>query len=288
MSLIAGHISKDRGYSTDEIQNKVDTFSCMSTENSKTYNTHILPIKDGHLILSHKPGYPIQNEPVEDSNNNILMSLGFIRFSKSINNYQKLFEHCVHDEPAILEECEGEFIAIFYDGHSEKIHVVNDRFGSRPFYILKCEKDVYFSSNMKFLLHIAPGRQKADILGWMQHFSFGTQFDTRTIFKNIERLKPATHLILTNNSVKERQYWTVRQDVCNDLCPDEHSRKTFDAFKKGAEFRANLVDKGVLALSGGLDSRLVAGCLPENRGFSAWTFINSTKDESTLEVETAR
>ena len=41
-------------------------------------------------------------------------------------------------------------------------------------------------------------------------------------------------------------------------------------------------------MSGGLDSRLVVGGLPENHGLSAFTFINSTEDENTIEVESAR
>ena len=213
MSLIAGYMDKEYGYSTDVLKSKVESFSCLSTENLKLYNTHILPINDGHLILSHKADFPIQNGPVKDSHNNVLMTLGFMRFSKSTNNYRKLLEQCVHEESEILEKCEGEFIAVFFNSHSRKIHIVNDRFASRPMYVLVGKKDVYFSSNLAFLLHFAPVKPKADILGWLQLFCFEMPVETRTTFDNIKRLMPATHLTISNDRATYLKYWNIKQDT---------------------------------------------------------------------------
>jgi len=61
----------------------------------------------------------------------------------------------------------------------------------------------------------------------------------------------------------------------------------FEAFQAGTALRAKLVGKGVVALSGGLDSRLVAAGLPKDVDFSAFTFVDATETASTVQTKTA-
>ena len=74
--------------------------------------------------------------------------------------------------------------------------------------------------------------------------------------------------------MRERQYWRLEHRPDPDLDPETHAGDVFEAFRASADRRARLVGKGVLALSGGLDSRLVAGALPRGADFSAFTFVD--------------
>src|SRR6185295_2057265 len=151
---------------------------------------------------------------------------------------------------------------IFAEGRSGCLHIVNDRFGSRPFYILRTPRGVYFASNLAFLLFLADSRQEPDVLGWFQLLSCEHTLEDRTTLKDTKRLKPATHVTISADGiVHERQYWRLTHRSDEALDPISHSRRVFEAFEAGVAYRARLVSRGVIALSGGLDSRLVAAAL---------------------------
>jgi asparagine synthetase B (glutamine-hydrolysing) len=149
---------------------------------------------------------------------------------------------------------------------------------------LKESERVYFSSNLAFLLYLADGRREPDPLGWFQVFCCEHTLGARTTFRNVQRLLPATHLcVAPDGGLQETRYWRLMHQPDPGLDPVVHSESVFDAFRQGAALRARLASKGVVALSGGLDSRLVAAALPERAEFTAFTFANSADSSATDE-----
>ena len=102
-----------------------------------------------------------------------------------------------------LEETEGEFVAVLSE-ESGTVHIINDRFGSRPFYILENQDGIYFSSNLAFLLQLVGRSYESDILGWFHMFSYGHTLGSRTTFKNVKRLLPASHVVISPDGRLER------------------------------------------------------------------------------------
>jgi asparagine synthetase B (glutamine-hydrolysing) len=76
--------------------------------------------------------------------------------------------------------------------------------------------------------------------------------------------------IFPDGVIEEKEYWRVRHEP-TAVDPASHARAVFEAFRAGMSRRTRLVEGGVLALSGGLDSRLVAATIPRER-FAAYTF----------------
>lgn len=275
MGLIAGCLTRKAKLTRAELESKVQTYRILAEDDLSSYDNLVIETTFGYLIRKYKKNYPVQFNPSIDANGNTLLILGFLLSRETFLSAQQ------------LERCEGEFVAVFAEKSGE-LHIVNDRFGSRPFYIIATAVGVYFSSNLAFLLRMVGGTHEADRLGWFHVFSYGHTLQSRTTFTNVKRLLPATHTVLSpNGTMKERCYWRLEHAPAASLDPISYSKEVFEAFNEGARLRSKLVGKGVIALSGGLDSRLVAAALPQDVKFSTFTFVNSGEATSTVDTEIA-
>ncbi|TFG47019.1 MAG: hypothetical protein E4H40_07025, partial [Candidatus Brocadiia bacterium] len=187
-----------------------------------------------------------------------------------------------------IEESEGEFVSLLMEYNSGNIHIIDDRFAVRPFFIFRSAEGVFFSSNLAFLLHLADHRPTPDPLGILQIFSYGHTLETKTNLQDIERLRPASHIVVSKEGIQERQYWRLTHNVQQDLDAETFAEKTFEAFQASTSARTQLTKKGFVALSGGLDSRLLAGAIPSDSDYYAFTIADSTSSENTPEVSAAR
>ena len=288
MSFIAGYFSKTDKCETSSLKEKIRSFCILPGEDPESYENLAIETRFGHVIQKYKRNYPLQSKPCRDKDGNLLANLGFFYNPDSTSRREDLVERCAGNSAKALEECEGEFVAVFIEGITGKVHIVNDRFASRPFYILTNTDHVYFSSSLDFLLYLAGGNHSVDILGWFEVVSFAHTCGMRTTFSDVKRLLPGTHLTLSpDGGLKERRYWRLEHKPEQDLDPIAYSREVFDSFQTGAALRAKLVGKGVVALSGGLDSRLVAATIPGDLEYSAFTFVNSSKTASTPDTRAA-
>ena len=277
MAFIAGCQLKARGTSSAEFESKLQNFSIISTsgnEDPASFENHVIPTRYGFLFLKYKPSYPVRPQQCSDESGNTLITLGFV-LSGADNLH-----------PDQLEHFEGEFVSVLAE-ESGLIHIVNDRFASRPFYLTQNATGTYFSSNLAFLLHLAGRRHDADIAGWLNVFSIGHTHGSGTTFRNFHRLRPATHAVISiDGSLQQRCYWQLKY-VPAKLDLIEHSQRVFDAFREGAWKRSRMAGKGLVALSGGLDSRLVAGALPSDVMFSAFTVFSADDGNSSPDTEIA-
>ena len=143
------------------------------------------------MIIKHKSNYPIKPQIESDLDGNVLAILGFVGSGEDIKTR---LARAVRTEAQSLEECEGEFVAVFADAATGAVHIVNDRFSSRPLYTMRCGHGFYFSSNLAFLLALAQESYRPDAIGWLQVGTALHTLGTRTTAEGVERLKPATHL----------------------------------------------------------------------------------------------
>lgn len=201
----------------------------------------------------------------------ILLTLGFHLAGKERLSGKDLIGKCKKNGVKSLEHVEGEFVSIFSEGSTRSLHIVNDRFGSRPMFLLETHSEIYFSSNFVFLQYFFREEARPDIIGYMQLFSYGHTIGERTIIEDIKRIQPASHMILTPQQVKKKRYWNFEYTPDENLLPNVYCETVFDAFKTATLSRVKIFGNGLIALSGGLDSRLLSGALPVNSGSHAFT-----------------
>ncbi|MGH9194991.1 MAG: hypothetical protein ACRD1T_04540, partial [Acidimicrobiia bacterium] len=197
MSVVAGYFSsKSPRLAADSLRERVSEYRILPSEVGEDFLTDVRQIRFGHLISKYKNGYRHQTPTVADLDGNILMISGYLfpPDAQDADAYERLLSHCVQTRGKILETCEGEFVSLFVEGQSGKVHIVNDRFGACPFYFLQAGHRTLFSSSLPFLNFLAEDRLESDVLGWLQIFATKRTLGSRTHLRDVRRLLPASHV----------------------------------------------------------------------------------------------
>ena len=157
---------------------------------------------------------------------------------------------------AFVEKLEGVFAIALWDPRSEKLILARDRAGERSLFYKRDADVVSFATEVAALAaglgnDLAP--DKRAIAGYLERGSFTAPTSP---FLNIKKVRPGEIIVITNDDIRARRYWTwpVRSDNKRQPAPDE-----FDAIFKNAIRQQSDVDVDFgLFMSGGLDSSLVA------------------------------
>ena len=249
--------------------------------------TRVISGKIGHLLSRHDARKLTPLRVVQDAKGNVLTILGFVRWTKPGPAEEGLLELVASHGADALERQEGQFVAVFVDGESGTVHLINDRFSSRPFYLLSTGRRTFYASSLAFLFKLAQITPAPDCLGWLQILRFGHTLGKRTNCMGAQRLRPASHITISAESVTERRYWKLEHRPDTELDPDMFADEVFHTFEASVQWRARRSPRSIIALSGGLDSRLVAACTPKDIGASALTFVDSVESTITPEVSAA-
>lgn len=188
-----------------------------------------------------------------------------------------------------LNDLEGMFAFAIWDEEKQILFCARDRFGEKPLYIFKDDKQLVFASEIKALFAIGVKRQ----INQNKLFNFISLKHTyepynrsSTFYNGIEKLE-AAHYIIINSSgnTTKVKYWDIDVNNQSDI-PFEDACKTFRQLFNDSLLRRLRSDVPIgSSLSGGLDSSLIV-CLIDsiNNGhlqqstFSA-RFKNFEKDE---------
>lgn len=189
------------------------------------------------------------------------------------------------DPVGAAQRLDGTFNLAYYDPRRRLLHLVSDRLGSRPLYYRDSGGTLYFALEQKAIFAADGGAPRFDELGVLQLATFGHQLGDRTIFDGISVLPPATILTASAEGVTLTSYWRPAYR-CHHLtgrdAAEEFARRFVAATRRRAAGRRAPVG---IFLSGGLDSRCVAGALA---GAGAPVTAITFGDESSRDVQFAR
>ncbi len=230
--------------------NQVGDFTCLS-ENS-------MQITENELLTGITDGY------LRDLN---------IENGKSEDHMLSALECMVKQWP-LPENLTGSFSSLILDKKTNNLILCNDLIGLYPIYYLK-NKEFFYVSNSIILMALISGCE-FDEVGILQR-SIGQDFSnigTRTILKDCKRLLPGEYLKLDKFGERlEKKYDnSLFQNISS---PDQKNRlqkKYWEAFK--IEVSLCLIDQEEVkvALSGGIDSRVVLGAISSDKKINCLTF----------------
>jgi hypothetical protein len=163
---------------------------------------------------------------------------------------------------APVEELDGQFALVGYEGDEDEIRIASDPFGMLGLYVADRGERTYVSTSA---LALAKHLRAAPSLRGLHGFLLaGYHFGTLTSWEGIRRLDPATLIRLTQDGTREERYWRPT--------PDESLRRL--GFRETVDRCLEIAvaalreypSKGPAAwvdLTAGYDSRLLALLLRE-------------------------
>lgn len=171
-----------------------------------------------------------------------------------------LYRYC---GPGALCHLNGQYTVAVWDGKEKALHLINDRMGNQPLYYWQSRGQFVFSSEIKSILAYPGVEVEVNPQAVFELFTSGHPLDERTFYREIHALPPATLLTYSGSGAPRMEtYWTMPLYQPGDPAPGEN--EYIDGFLYRMEQAVRRIpdqQQRCLLLTGGLDSRLLAGML---------------------------
>lgn len=154
----------------------------------------------------------------------------------------------------------GQFNIVIYDQTGVKIF--NDRLAYRPLHYSCTDGVASFAIEKKALFSVSRRTPSFDALGTLEFLTFGHCLADRTIFAGVKVMPQSSVLELRNGDARVHPYWRLsyaKRPVAMSV--DQSAAELGVRLCKATERRAPTGRAYGILLSGGLDSRAVAGSL---------------------------
>lgn len=185
-------------------------------------------------------------------------------------------------------EIEGSFELLMY--REGELTIVSDRFGSKNHYYYDIQSTYVFAPSVGMVLSSELVRKEKDLEAVKQVLVAGFFLDDKTLVKNIHRFPYGSRMtkkILDHSDTTWRRYWTLptQNGRVSEITPkllETFSEKTRNAINE----LADLEDRFIVPLSGGLDSRLIACYLSEKYALKTITY--DTREEARIAAKVCK
>ena len=189
-----------------------------------------------------------------------------------------------------INKLRGMFAIALYDEKQQSLLLARDRLGKKPLYYAQKDGRLYFGSEIKTILAVAPALS-ADInnRALLQFFSLQYIPDPNSAFRDIHKLPPGYLLEYKDGVIKTQQYWDLPRYGTNQIeseqeCLDELERQLAEAV------RIRLISDVPLGalLSGGVDSSVVVALMSRASSKPVKTFSIGFANQDFNEAPFAR
>lgn len=199
-----------------------------------------------------------------------------------VHLYEDLGADCV-------KKLRGMFGMALYDERRQHLLLARDRVGKKPLHYALDGGRLYFASEIKAILAVAPQLAQVDPQALLRFFHFSYIPDPYTAFKGIQKLPPGYLLEYVKGEVRVRQYWDLptygtEDPGSEERCLDELENRLAEAV------RIRLISDVPLGalLSGGVDSSIVVALMARASASPVKTFSIGFNNEDFNELQYAR
>src|SRR5208283_226090 len=119
-----------------------------------------------------------------------------------VHLYEDLGADCVH-------KLRGMFAFALFDERNRRLLLARDRLGKKPLHYALAGGRLFFGSEIKAILAVAPELSEINSRALLQYFYFGYIPDPATAFLAIQKLPPGHLLEFERGAVHVRQYWDL-------------------------------------------------------------------------------
>jgi asparagine synthase (glutamine-hydrolysing) len=167
------------------------------------------------------------------------------------------------EDDQFFEKLNGLFSGLLIDKRQSKTFLFNDRYGLERIYFCETKDATYFASEAKALLRILPELRAFDERGVVQFLNYGCTLDWRTLFRGVHLLPGGSLWSFEGGICRKTKYFSPETWVSQSTLSAESFESQFqETFKKilPRYFESN--SKIGIALTGGLDGRMIMACRP--------------------------
>ncbi len=191
--------------------------------------------------------------------------------------------------PDCVTKLRGMFALAIYDKTKRKLTLARDRLGKKPLHYALHDGKLFFASEIKSILAVAPELAEVNSQGLLEYLNYGYIPDPLTAFTGIHKLPPGHVLEFQNGEIRIRQYWDLPEynthaPKSEEECLEELEARLFEATK------IRLISDVPLGafLSGGTDSSTVVGLMARASAAPVKTFSIGFKKDDFNEASWAR
>ena len=154
----------------------------------------------------------------------------------------------------------GLYTIFIWDRKQSRLLLVNDRYGQQKLYFWQPSADLFlFASEYKAFTAYPGFHSTIDPQALADFLALGYMLDDRTLFSDVKLLPPASILKVEDGKTDRSTYWNYEFDEGSS--PLKSEREYLAEFSIHVEnaVRRRIKPDACLLLTGGLDSRLLAG-----------------------------
>lgn len=156
-----------------------------------------------------------------------------------------------------FEKLDGMFALAIYDSQTDQLVLARDRMGKKPLYWAKFGDTLLFSSELRALIIHPLFKKEIDLVALRKYLFYEYIPTPATIFKNVNKLEPASYLVFREGKVKIEKFW--QPDFSETKISFEDSAMALDTALAGAVKKRLVSDVPLgIFLSGGIDSSAIS------------------------------
>lgn len=181
-------------------------------------------------------------------------------------------------------ELNGLFSGLLIDRRQKKVFLFTDRFGMERVYWHETPEVFYFATEAKALLRVLPETREFDADGVAHLFGVGCTMAWRSLFRGVQILPGGSVWRFTGGTCHREKYFSPSEwEQLSPLPAAEFESRFAETLKKILPgYFTGHMPVGV-ALTGGLDTRMIMACLPKEVQAVCYTFTGKgrrTLDDS--------
>lgn len=187
-----------------------------------------------------------------------------------------------------LRDLNGFYSGLIIDEHEQRTLLFNDRLSVMRVYYHENEHYVYFASEAKALLAILPECRELDTAGVADYINYDCVLSYRTLFRDIHVMPGASCWVFRKGKIEKNRYFDPEEWEEQETVDLATAMK--DVGERFHQVLPRYVRSSVppsMALTGGLDTRMILSCKPARpRCLPCFTFGSMYGDS--LDVQIAR
>ncbi len=166
--------------------------------------------------------------------------------------------------PDFVKKLNGWFSGVILDIRRAKAFLFNDRYSMQRVYYYEDSSAFYFASEAKALLRVIPSLRAAELKSMAEYLCFDCVLEERTYFRGVNVLPGGALWVFNGKSVERKSYFDLNQQISEPSSDTEDFLEQLTSTFKHLLPRYLIGNRIAIALTGGLDTRLIMACLPRD------------------------